>query len=86
MAKTAAERQALCRMRRNLGKGRNEPEFQLNTYLTSSAYFALERASRWHGITKKELLEHLLCAESERIVATFEGIDSCEWKDYFQNR
>ena len=83
MAKTAAERQEICRQNRANGKPGHDPEFRLNTWLSSRAHFALARLSHHEGITKREILERLICSEDESITAALE-LDTPEWNAYFR--
>jgi hypothetical protein len=78
MAKTAAQRQAEYRKRRDDGDG----EYRVNSWISSKAFFALSRLARRYGVTKREMLERLIIADDDRILAGMEW-DSPEWDVYF---
>jgi hypothetical protein len=77
MAKSAAERQAAYRLRRNEGEG----DRRLNTWITSNADLALDRLTRRYGVTKRVMLERLICEADDAILKTME-FDSAELNDY----
>ena len=83
MAKSAAERQAVYRARRPFAGTDGNGERRLNLWLSTRADSALERLARRNGVTKRELIERLLIAEDDRILATID-LDSPEWENYFQ--
>ena len=76
--KSNAQRQKEYRARRTEGEG----ERQLNCWISNSAHYALKRLAAHHGLTKKEMLERLLCAEDKKILDTLDD-DSREWVNYF---
>ncbi len=78
MAKTAAQRQTHYRARRYDGDG----DRRINTWVTSSSYFALVRLARHHGITRRIMLERLLVEADDAILGTLE-LDTPEWDIYF---
>lgn len=82
MAKTAKERQEAYRKRRPQAGKDGNGERRLNTWIGTSASLALDRISNRYGVTKREMLERLIVAEDERILAGIE-LDSLEWKAYF---
>ena len=77
MAKTAAQRQAEYRKRRDDGDG----EYRINSWVSSKAFFALRRLAKRYGVTKREMLERLIIAEDGRIQAEMEW-NSPEWDAY----
>ncbi len=82
MAKTAAERQAAYRASRcKAGPGGNG-ERRLNTWVSTGAHLALERLARRYGVTQRELLERLIRAEDEGVLAGI-SMDTPEWDAYF---
>lgn len=80
MAKTAAERQA--EFRKNRATARENGERRINTWVTTGAALALVRLSKRYGVTQREMLERLILAADQQIVATLNP-DSQEWSDYF---
>lgn len=78
MAKTVAQRQSEYRARRNDGDG----DRRINTWVTSGTEFALDRLAKRHGVTRRQILEHLICAADTAILQSLEP-DSPEWDAYF---
>lgn len=79
-AKTAAQRQAESRRRRQReGNGIR----QVSALVSTSAALALDRLARHHGITKAKILETLLIEADAAILKTMEP-DTKEWADYFK--
>ena len=64
MAKSNAERQAAYRKNAN-----QRNEYRLNTFITGEAKAAMEAIARHYAVTQVEILERLLLAEKDRIVA-----------------
>jgi hypothetical protein len=85
MAKTGRERQAAYRARRYNGGKSGDPEFRINTWISSQTHSALERLAVRYGVTKREMLERLIIAEDERIQSEIEW-DSPEWGVYFNKQ
>jgi hypothetical protein len=83
MAKTAAERQAEYRARRPHAGNDGNGERRLNLWLSTRADLAVRRLARRYCVTKRELIERLVIAEDDRILATID-LDSPEWENYFQ--
>ena len=79
MAKTAAQRQSEYRARRNDGEG----DRRINTWVTSSTDFALDRLAKHHGVTKREMLEQLICNADAAILESLE-LDTPEWNTYLK--
>jgi hypothetical protein len=82
MAKTAAQRQAEYRARRPFQGKDGNGERRLQGWITTRAALALDRLARRYGVTKQEMMERLINAEDERIVAELK-LDSPEWDAYF---
>ena len=78
MAKTAAERQADYRARRN----DNEGDRRLNTWISTKADLSLDRLLKHYGVTKREMLERLIISADDEIVKTLQ-LDTTEWDTYF---
>jgi len=78
MAKTAAQRQAHYRARRNDGDG----DRRINSWVTSATDFALDRLARHHEITRRAMLERLIVEADAVILCTLE-LDTPEWDIYF---
>lgn len=77
MAKTAAERQAAYRLRRN----DVDRDKRLNTWVTSRTHYALNRLANRYGVTQREMLERLVCEADDAILKTID-LASPEWGDY----
>ena len=82
MAKTAAERQAAYRASRYKAGPNGNGEKRLNTWVGTGTHLALERLSRRYGVTQREVLERLIQAEDEGVLASM-GPDTPEWDAYF---
>jgi hypothetical protein len=78
MAKTAAERQAAYRARRDDGEG----ERRLNAWISVGAMLALKRLARRDGITEKEMIQRLILAADDAVLKTLE-LDTAGWDGYF---
>ena len=78
MAKTAAQRQAHYRARRNDGNG----DRRINTWVTTATDFALDRLARHRGITRRTMLERLIAKADDAILYTLD-LDTPEWDIYF---
>jgi hypothetical protein len=78
MTKTAAQRQAEYRARRNDGDG----ERRINTWVTISTHFALNRLAKRHGVTRRQILEQLIGDADAAILRSLE-LDTPEWDLYF---
>ena len=77
MAKTPKERQSAYRARRYDGEG----DRRLNTWISVSAHYALERLATHNNVARREMLERLLCAADDTILDGLEP-DSPEMKAY----
>jgi uncharacterized protein YhjY with autotransporter beta-barrel domain len=82
MAKTTAERQAAYRERQDSGGVDGNGQRRVSMWLSTEAALALGRLSSRYGVTQRELVEKMLLAEDERILATMK-IDTTEWDSYF---
>lgn len=81
MAKTAAQRQAEYRDRRVTAG--ESGERRINTWVSADATLALDRLARHHKLSKRGVLERMLCAEDEGISSGLDP-DSAEWATYFK--
>jgi hypothetical protein len=79
-ARTGAERQAAYRQSRSTA-GENG-ERRINTWVTTGASLALARLARHHGYTNRDMLERLIIAADEKIVAKLDA-SAPEWNVYF---
>lgn len=82
MSKTSAERQAAYRASRRTAGSDGNGERRLNTWVSTETYLALRRLSKRYGVTQRKLLERLVCAEDDGVLATL-NIDMPEWDRYF---
>ena len=82
MAKTAAQRQAAYRARRPHAGNDGNGERRLSIWIDTRASLALARLARRYAVTQQALIEQLLIAEDNRILAGIE-LDSAQWRAYF---
>ena len=82
MAKTAAQRQAAYRTRRPHAGEDGNGERRLNLWISTHTALAIERLARRYCVTKREIVERLVTAMDDRIIATLD-IDAPEWDQYF---
>jgi hypothetical protein len=82
MAKTAAQRQAAYRTRRPHAGNDGNGERRLSVWIDTGASLALARLARRYAVTQQALIERLVIAEDERILAGIE-LDSAQWRAYF---
>lgn len=82
MAKTTAERQAACWERQDSRGVDGNAQRRVSMWLSTEAALALRRLSSGYGVTQRELVENMLLAEDERILATMK-IDTTEWDSCF---
>jgi uncharacterized protein YhjY with autotransporter beta-barrel domain len=82
MAQTAAQRQADYRKRRIMAGVAGNGEQRLNTWVSTGAQMALVRLARRDKDTMRAVLERLILAEDEAILAGLEA-GSVEWEAYF---
>ncbi len=83
MAKTAAERQAQYRATRYKAGAGGNGERRLNTWVSTETHLALERLARHYGVTQREMLERLIRAEDDGVLAGIHT-DTPEWDAYFR--
>ena len=82
MAKTAAQRQASYRARRPHAGEDGNGERRLNLWVSTRTDLAIERLARRYCVTKREIVERLVTAEEDRLIATLD-LDLPEWDQYF---
>ena len=82
MAKTAAERQAIYRKNRDYAGKNGDGERRINTWVSTSASFALNRLARRYCVTNREMLEKLILEADQKCVSLLD-LDSAEWDKYF---
>lgn len=84
MASTAAQRQARYRANRPMAGTEGDGERRLNMWIDGGVYYALGRLANRYGVTRREMIERLVRAEDDRILATLE-IDTSELDQYLQS-
>jgi len=82
MAKTAAERQAIYRKNRAFAGENRNGERRINTWVSTSAYLALDRLASRYGVTNREMLEKLIGSADDNIASSLDP-NSMEWEAYF---
>lgn len=85
MAKTVAERQAAYRARRDTAGVDGNGQRRVSMWLSTGAALAMVRLASRYGVTQRELVEKMLLAEDERVLATL-SVDTREWEMYFARR
>jgi hypothetical protein len=85
MAKTAAERQAAYRASRYKAGPDGNGERRLNTWVSTGAHLALERLAKRYGVTQREVIERLIHAEDDGVLAGLK-MDTPEWNAYFGDK
>ena len=85
MAKTAAQRQSTYRARRAHAGPDGNGERHLSVWIDTSTWLALARLARRYAVTKRSIIERLVLAEDERILAALEP-DSPQWCAYFDDK
>lgn len=81
MGKSATERQAAYRARRPQAGDKGDGERRLNMWVSTAAGFALARLAHRYGVTQRAMVERLLIAEDDRILADIAS-DSAAWEAY----
>ena len=85
MAKTVSERQAAYRARRDTAGVDGNGQRRVSMWLSTGAALAMARLASRYGVTQRELVEKMLLAEDERVLATL-SIDTPEWGMYFARK
>jgi hypothetical protein len=85
MKKTAAERQAAYRKKRPFAGAAGDGERNLNTWVSTAAALALARLARHHAVSQREVLERLILAADEAILATL-NVDEPAFAAYLGNQ
>jgi len=83
MTMTNAERQAKYRKeayKRNNG----DSDYNLNTWITSQAYYAIYRLSKHHGVTNRAILEKLILDADTEICKKLK--ETSEYNDYIDRK
>jgi hypothetical protein len=81
MSKSAAQRQAAYRARRPFAGDDGNGERRLNLWVSTAASCALARLAHRYCVTQRALIERLLLAEDERILAEL-AADDAQWENY----
>jgi len=82
MAKSTAERQAAYRARQSSAGADGNGQRRVSMWLSTGVALALARLARRYCVTQRELVETLVRAEDDRVLATI-AIDTAEWEKYF---
>lgn len=82
MGKSVAQRQAQYRATR--AEAGENGERRLNAWVSTGAKLALERLARREGVSLRVVLERLIVAADDEVLAGLE-MDSPEWSAYFAN-
>ena len=85
MAKTAAERQAAYRASRYKAGPDGNGEQRLNTWVSTEAHLALERLAKRYGLTQRGVIERLIRAEDDAVLAGIKA-DTPGWDAYFDSK
>lgn len=85
MAKTVGERQAAYRARSDTAGVDGNGQRRVSMWLGTGAALAMARLACRYGVTQRGLIENMLLAEDERVLATL-SIDTPEWEMYFARR
>ncbi|NHZ93904.1 hypothetical protein F2P45_33645 [Massilia sp. CCM 8733] len=85
MTDTTAQRQARYRANRPMAGTEGNGAHRLDMWIDSRAYYALGRLARRYGVTRRKMIERLVCAEDDRILATLH-IDTAELDHYLQSK
>lgn len=85
MANTTAERQAAYRARQAHGGVDGNGQRRVSLWLSSGGALALQRLADRYGVTQRELVERMVLAEDERVLATIAS-DSPDWDSYFNRK
>lgn len=82
MARTAAQRQAAYRAKRASAGREGNGQRRLSLWAESGTALALARLARHEGVTQRAVLERLVRAADEAVLASIE-LDSPAWDTYF---
>ncbi|AOK00715.1 hypothetical protein [Burkholderia vietnamiensis] len=82
MAKTAAQRQAAYRARRDTAGENRDGDRRLDLWIGTPAHLALGRLALRHGVPKRQMLEHLIRQADDAIVGGLDP-DTPAWAEYF---
>ena len=80
MAKTNSERQKAYRLRSN-DRNNGDGDHRLNSWITSTADFALDRLARRYAVTRRQILERLII-EADSAILKGMAYDSPELENY----
>ena len=75
---TGADRQRAYRVRQRYRENRK----QINAWVDSDAFFALERLARRNSVTQRKMLEKLINDADKRVLKRLD-VDTKEWDEYF---
>lgn len=78
MSSTGARRQRAYRIRQRYRENRK----QINAWVDSGAFFALERLARRNSVTQREMLEQLILDADKRVLKRID-VDTPAWDEYF---
>jgi len=82
MPRSSAERQAAYRGSRRTAGSEGDGERRVNTWVSTATCLALRRLANRYGVTQREVLERLVRAEDDGVLASLD-IDIPEWAEYF---
>ena len=82
MIKTAAERQATYRKKRNSAGKDGNGKCRINTWVSTSDSLGLDRLARRYGVTNKGMLENLIEIADNNLLSTLD-INTPEWDTHF---
>lgn len=85
MTKSTAERQAAYRARQVSAGTNGDGQRRISMWLSTGTVLALARLACRYGVTQRELVEKILLAEDERVLATI-ALDTAEWDTYFARK
>jgi len=85
MTKTPAQRQSAYRARRAHAGPDGNGERHLSVWIDTSTWLALARLARRYAVTKRSMIERLVVAQEEHILAAIEP-DSPQWCVYFDDK
>jgi hypothetical protein len=83
MPQSNAQRQAKYRSQRPFAGPQGNGERRINCWVSTAAHAALRRLAAHHGLSQREMIEHLLLQADSHISQALE-LDSAEWQAYFE--